>query len=116
MPGKQSPSLFAFPVGNCRSLKQSSMIGKNSESRMNSRFSVHTVHTHLELLYRKLGVSSRLGLFLSILSEYLSSLPSAFSLFHLRRVVLLHRLPTPLFAKPWVCNSVFASLVRHLKG
>ena len=40
--------------------------------------SVHTVHTHLERLYRKLGVSSRLGLFLSILSEYLSSLPSAF--------------------------------------
>jgi DNA-binding NarL/FixJ family response regulator len=39
--------------------------------------SVHTVHTHLERLYRKLGVSSRVGLILSILSEYLSSLPSA---------------------------------------
>src|SRR5262245_12014342 len=40
--------------------------------------SVHTVHTHLERLYRKLGVSSRVGLVLSILSEYLSSLPPAF--------------------------------------
>jgi DNA-binding NarL/FixJ family response regulator len=40
--------------------------------------SVHTVHTHLERLYRKLGVSSRLGLVLYILAEYLSSLPSAF--------------------------------------
>jgi ATP/maltotriose-dependent transcriptional regulator MalT len=37
--------------------------------------SVHTIHTHLERLYRKLGVSSRVGLVLSILSEYLSSLP-----------------------------------------
>jgi DNA-binding NarL/FixJ family response regulator len=37
--------------------------------------SVHTVHTHLERLYRKLNVSSRVGLVLSILSEYLSSLP-----------------------------------------
>jgi len=37
--------------------------------------SVHTVHTHLERLYRKLGVSSRAGLVLCILSEYLSSLP-----------------------------------------
>jgi DNA-binding CsgD family transcriptional regulator len=37
--------------------------------------SVHTVHTHLERVYRKLGVSSRVGLVLSILSEYLSSLP-----------------------------------------
>jgi len=39
--------------------------------------SVHTVHTHLERLYRKLDVSSRVGLVLSILSEYLSSLPPA---------------------------------------
>jgi len=39
--------------------------------------SVHTVHTHLERLYRKLGVSSRVGLVLCILSEYLSSLPSS---------------------------------------
>jgi DNA-binding CsgD family transcriptional regulator len=39
--------------------------------------SVHTVHTHLERLYRKLGVSSRVGLVLSVLSEYLSSLPPA---------------------------------------
>jgi DNA-binding CsgD family transcriptional regulator len=37
--------------------------------------SVHTVHTHLERLYRKLGVSTRVGLILCILSEYLSSLP-----------------------------------------
>jgi DNA-binding NarL/FixJ family response regulator len=39
------------------------------------KISTHTVHTHLERLYRKLGVSSRLGLVLCILSEYLSSLP-----------------------------------------
>jgi DNA-binding NarL/FixJ family response regulator len=39
--------------------------------------SVHTVHTHLERLYRKLGVSSRVTLVLYILSEYLSSLPPA---------------------------------------
>jgi DNA-binding NarL/FixJ family response regulator len=39
------------------------------------RISVHTVHTHLERLYRKLGVSSRVALVLYILSEYLSSLP-----------------------------------------
>lgn|SRR6266498_2424422 len=37
--------------------------------------SMHTVHTHLERLYRKLGVSSRVRLVLYILSEYLSSLP-----------------------------------------
>jgi DNA-binding CsgD family transcriptional regulator len=37
--------------------------------------SVHTVHTHLGRLYRKLGVSTRAGLILCILSEYLSSLP-----------------------------------------
>ena len=37
--------------------------------------SVHTVHTHLERLYRKLGVSTRVGLVVCILSEYLSSLP-----------------------------------------
>jgi DNA-binding NarL/FixJ family response regulator len=37
--------------------------------------SVHTVHTHLERLYRKLGVSTRAGLVVCILSEYLSSLP-----------------------------------------
>ena len=40
--------------------------------------SVHTVHTHLERLYRKLGVSSRVGLILCILSEYLTSLPPPF--------------------------------------
>jgi DNA-binding NarL/FixJ family response regulator len=34
--------------------------------------SVHTVHTHLERLYQKLGVSSRVTLVLYILSEYLS--------------------------------------------
>jgi DNA-binding NarL/FixJ family response regulator len=39
--------------------------------------SVHTVHTHLERLYRKLGVSTRVGLVVYILSEYLSSLPPA---------------------------------------
>jgi DNA-binding NarL/FixJ family response regulator len=37
--------------------------------------SVHTVHTHLERLYRKLGVSSRVALVLYILSEYLSAIP-----------------------------------------
>ena len=36
------------------------------------RISMHTVHTHLERLYRKLGVSSRVALVLYILSEYLS--------------------------------------------
>jgi DNA-binding NarL/FixJ family response regulator len=40
--------------------------------------SVHTVHTHLERLYRKLGISSRVGLILCILSDYLSSLPPPF--------------------------------------
>ena len=40
--------------------------------------SVHTVHTHLERLYRKLGVSSRVALVLYILSEYLSTLPPTF--------------------------------------
>ena len=39
------------------------------------KISMHTVHTHLERLYRKLGVSSRAGLILCILSEYLSSFP-----------------------------------------
>jgi DNA-binding NarL/FixJ family response regulator len=34
--------------------------------------SVHTVHSHLERLYRKLGVSSRVGLVLCIVSKYLS--------------------------------------------
>ena len=42
------------------------------------KISVHTVHTHLERLYRKLGVSSRVALVLYILSEYLSSLPLTF--------------------------------------
>ena len=37
--------------------------------------SVHTVHTYLERVYRKLGVSTRVGLILCILAEYLSSLP-----------------------------------------
>jgi DNA-binding CsgD family transcriptional regulator len=37
--------------------------------------SIHTVHTHLERLYRKLGVSTRVGLVVCILSEYLSSSP-----------------------------------------
>jgi len=39
------------------------------------KISMHTVHTHLERLYRKLGISSRVALVLYILSEYLSSLP-----------------------------------------
>jgi DNA-binding NarL/FixJ family response regulator len=34
--------------------------------------SVHTVHTHLERLYRKLGVGSRVGLILCIFAEYFS--------------------------------------------
>jgi DNA-binding NarL/FixJ family response regulator len=38
--------------------------------------SVHTVHTHVERLYRKLGVSSRAALVLYILSEHLLSLPA----------------------------------------
>ena len=42
------------------------------------KISMHTVHTHLERLYRKLGVSSRAALVLYILSEYLSSLPPPF--------------------------------------
>ena len=40
--------------------------------------SVHTVHTHVERLYRKLGVTSRVTLVLYILSEYISSLPPTF--------------------------------------
>jgi DNA-binding NarL/FixJ family response regulator len=39
------------------------------------KISMHTVHTHLERLYRKLGVSSRVALVLCILSEYLSLIP-----------------------------------------
>ncbi|HEY7322383.1 MAG TPA: helix-turn-helix transcriptional regulator [Candidatus Binatia bacterium] len=39
------------------------------------KISMHTVHTHLERLYRKLGVSSRVALVLYVLSEYLSLLP-----------------------------------------
>ena len=39
------------------------------------KISMHTVHTHLERLYRKLGVSSRVALVLYILSEYISLLP-----------------------------------------
>ena len=39
------------------------------------KISMHTVHTHLERLYRKLGVSSRVALVLYILSEYLSAIP-----------------------------------------
>ena len=42
------------------------------------KISMHTVHTHLERLYRKLGVSSRAALVLYILSEYLSSLSPPF--------------------------------------
>jgi len=42
------------------------------------KISMHTVHTHLERLYRKLGVSSRVALVLYILSEYLSSIPPTF--------------------------------------
>ena len=40
------------------------------------KISMHTVHTHLERLYRKLGVSSRVALVLYILAEYLSLLPT----------------------------------------
>lgn len=32
--------------------------------------SAHTVHTHLERLYRKLSVSSRCGLVLTVVGEY----------------------------------------------
>src|SRR5512147_2454129 len=39
------------------------------------KISMHTVHTHLERLYRKLGVSSRVALVLYILSEYIASIP-----------------------------------------
>jgi ATP/maltotriose-dependent transcriptional regulator MalT len=48
---------------------------KESAIAADLTISVHTVHTHLERLYRKLGVSTRAGLILCILSEYLSSLP-----------------------------------------
>ena len=47
---------------------------KESAIARDLRISVHTVHTHLERLYRKLGVSTRGGLILYILAEYLSSL------------------------------------------
>ena len=48
---------------------------KESAIAADLTISVHTVHTHLERLYRKLGVSTRVGLILCILAEYLSSLP-----------------------------------------
>ena len=35
--------------------------------------SSHTVHTHLDRLYRKLGVSSRVALVLRVVAEYLSN-------------------------------------------
>ena len=35
--------------------------------------SAHTVHTHLERLYRKLGVVSRCGAILRVFSEHVSS-------------------------------------------
>lgn len=45
--------------------------------------SKHTVHTHLERLYHKLGVRSRVGLVLRIVTEFLTldpqSLPRAMS-------------------------------------
>jgi len=48
---------------------------KESAIAADLTISVHTVHTHLGRLYRKLGVSTRVGLVVCILSEYLSSLP-----------------------------------------
>jgi DNA-binding CsgD family transcriptional regulator len=37
------------------------------------RISAHTVHTHLERLYRKLGVTSRCAAVVRVLGEYVSS-------------------------------------------
>ena len=48
---------------------------KESAIAADLTISVHTVHTHLERLYRKLGVNTRVGLVVCILSEYFSSLP-----------------------------------------
>jgi len=38
--------------------------------------SAHTVHTHLERLYRKLGVSSRVSLIVRICGELVISIPA----------------------------------------
>jgi DNA-binding NarL/FixJ family response regulator len=38
----------------------------------NLGISSHTVHTHLERIYRKLHVSSRVGLVVRVFAEYLS--------------------------------------------
>ncbi|MGE3180394.1 MAG: response regulator transcription factor [Phycisphaerae bacterium] len=40
----------------------------------NLGISVHTVHTHIERIYRKLGVSSRCALVVRIFSRYLESI------------------------------------------
>lgn len=39
--------------------------------------SAHTVHTHLERLYRKLGISSRCALVVRVFEEYLRLAPTA---------------------------------------
>ena len=43
--------------------------------------SPHTVHSHVERLYRKLGVNSRAQVVLRLFAEYVSKMPPARSVF-----------------------------------
>jgi DNA-binding CsgD family transcriptional regulator len=49
---------------------------KETAIAANLGISTHTVHTHLERLYRKLRVSSRVSLVVRVVAEYLSNPPS----------------------------------------